>query len=297
MPKYSLPTDAALVTALVLTWCAAACSKPLEDAPPVAAVSATLNRSQASVGSPIDVTYTFVVAADAPAFGEDYLVFVHFLSIDGTLMWADDHLPPTPTRQWKPGSTVAYTRTVFVEKFPYVGETRVQMGLYSPASNLRLPLAGEDAGGRSYRVGTFQMTLQANNLFVVFKDGWHDTEVADDGRIEWQWSRKQGTLSFRNPKRDVDVMIVADMPVQALAEPQRVEVRLGTSVVDTFALARGQQEFRRIPLTASQLGDRESVDLTLSVDKTFVPAEIPQLRSADPRELGIRVFRVHIEPK
>jgi hypothetical protein len=281
----------------VLALCAAACSKPPDVAPPVATASVTLSRSEAPVGSPIDVTYRFVVAADAPPFGEDYLVFVHFLTSDGTLMWTDDHLPPTPTMQWKPGSTIEYTRTVFVEKFPYVGETRVQLGLYSPESNSRLPLGGEDAGGRAYRVATFQMTLQASNVFVVFKDGWHDTEVADDGRIEWQWLRKQGALTFRNPKRDVDVMVVADMPVQAFAEPQRVEVRIGTSVVDTFALAGGQRELRRIPLTASQLGGAESVDLTLSVDKTFVPAAIPQLRSSDARELGIRVFRVHIEPK
>jgi hypothetical protein len=287
-----------LVTALVLTWCcAAACSKPPEEVPPVATPSATLSRSAASVGSPIDVTYKFVVAADAPAFGEDYLVFVHFLSSDGALMWTDDHLPPTPTRQWNAGSTVEYTRTVFVEKFPYLGETRVQMGLYSPGSNLRLPLAGEDTGGRAYRVATFEMTRQAESLFVVFKDGWHDTEVAEDGRAEWQWLRKQGTVSFRNPRRDVVVMIAADMPVQAFAEPQRVEVRLGGAVIDTFALPGGQRELRRIALTASQLGDGESVDLVVSVDKTFVPAGIPQLRSSDPRELGLRVFRVYIEPK
>jgi hypothetical protein len=302
MPKHSLPPvrltpDATLLAALVLAWCGAACSTPPDDAPPVATPSVTLSRSEAPVGSPIDVTYKFVVAADAPAFAEDYIVFVHFLTTDGTLMWTDDHLPPTPTRQWKPGATVEYTRTIFVEKFPYVGEARVQMGLYSRASNVRLPLGGENAGGRSYRVAAFQMTLQTNNLFVVFKEGWHDTELADDGRVEWQWLKKQGTLSFRNPRRDVEVMLLADMPEQAFAEPQRVEVRLGTSVVDTFALPGGERELRRIRLTASQLGDRESVDVTVSVDKTFVPAGVPQLKNSDPRELGIRVFRVHIEPK
>jgi hypothetical protein len=37
--------------------------------------------------------------------------------------------------------------------------------------------------------------------------------------------------------------------------------------------------------------------MTIAVDHTFVPAEVPALRSADSRELGIRVFRAYVEPK
>jgi hypothetical protein len=37
-------------------------------------------------------------------------------------MWTDDHTPPVPTTQWKPGQTVEYTRTVFIPIFPYVGD-------------------------------------------------------------------------------------------------------------------------------------------------------------------------------
>jgi hypothetical protein len=33
------------------------------------------------------------------------------------------------------------------------------------------------------------------------------------------------------------------------------------------------------------------------VDQTFVPADVPSLRSSDSRELGIRVFRAYVEPK
>jgi hypothetical protein len=50
-------------------------------------------------------------------------------------------------------------------------------------------------------------------------------------------------------------------------------------------------------LSAAQAGDAETVEMAIAVDKTFVPARVPQLRSADGRELGVRVFRVHIEPK
>jgi hypothetical protein len=293
MPK----SFACFFVAVLTFFTAAACSRKVEDVKPVATPTVTLSRSDAAVGTPVDVTYKFVVAPDAPAFAEDYVVFVHFVDADGEQMWTDDHEPPTPTRQWKPGATVEYGRTIFIPKFPYVGATNVELGLYSRTSGERLPLNAEDAGMRGYRVATFNMTLQAENLFVIFKDGWHETEVADDGGLEWQWSKKEGTIAFRNPKRDAILLLQADQAVNALPQPQQVEVRLGTTVVDTFALPVGVRELRRIPLPATLLGAGESIELSIVVDKTFVPADVPALRSSDSRELGIRVFRAYVEPK
>jgi hypothetical protein len=277
---------------------AAGCSRPADEAgTPVATPTVTLSRSDAAVGSPIDMTYRFVVAPDAPPLREDYLVFVHFLDENRERMWTDDHEPATPTRQWQPGATIEYTRTVFIPKFPYVGTTTVDIGLYSRQSGERLPLAGQDTGMRAYQVASFNMRLQADNLFVIFKDGWHETEVADDGGLEWQWSKKEGTIAFRNPKRDAELFLQVDQAVNALPEPQRVEVRLGPHVVDSFALPPGDRQLRRIALPASQLGNVETVEIAISVDRTFVPADIPALRSSDARELGIRVFRAYVEPK
>jgi hypothetical protein len=286
-----------LLAALVAAGTTAACSTPADEAAPVATPTIVLTRAEAAVGSPIDITYRFVVAPDAPALTEDFLVFVHFLSADGELMWTDDHQPATPTTQWKPRAGITYTRTVFVPKFPYTGDVVVNAGLYSPQSNTRLPLAGEAVGGRAYRVGGFRLTPQTDNLFVVFKEGWHPPELADEGRLEWQWSKQQGVVSFRNPKRDVTLMVQLDMPVPAFTQPQRVDIRLGPAVIDTFALATGDQVVRRIPLTAAQLGDGETVEITVAPDRTFVPATVPALKSGDGRELGVRVFRVYVEPK
>src|SRR5215510_2039648 len=109
-----------LLLALVPIGLSAGCSKKADDAPPVATPSIKLNRTDAAVGSPIDVTYHFDVAPDAPAFTENYTVFVHVLDKDRGGLWGDDHEPPTPTTQWKPGSKIEYTRTMFVPKLPYV---------------------------------------------------------------------------------------------------------------------------------------------------------------------------------
>jgi hypothetical protein len=73
-------------------------------------------------------------------------------------------------------------------------------------------------------------------------------------------------------------------------------VKAGPDVVDSFTLPSGPIELRRIKLTAAQLGAADTVELTISVDRTFVPATIPALKSNDPRELGIRVFRAFVQP-
>jgi hypothetical protein len=287
-------TSVLLAAALAATACA-----PTEDTePPVARPAVALSRPDAAVGSPIDMTYRFVVGGNAPAFAEDYWVFVHFVDADGELMWTDDHRPPTPTRQWKPGSTIDYARTMFIPKFPYTGETRVEIGLFSPETGARLPLEGQNEGMRSYRVAVFNLRLQSDNVFVVFNNGWHETEVADETTgLEWQWTRRDATLSFRNPKRDTVFFLQLDQPVNAFAEPQKVEVRIGPTPIDTFTLPVGVRELRRVPVTADQFGAAETVEMTIAVDRTFVPASVPALRSTDPRELGVRVFRAFVQPE
>lgn len=293
MPRQS----ANLTLPLVLLGLIAGCSKKVDDARPVATPSLTLSRMDVAVGSPIEVTYRFAVAADAPPFPEDYTVFVHVLDKDRASMWGDDHEPPTPTTQWKAGSTIEYTRTMFVPKLPYVGPAEIEVGLYSLKSGQRVPLGGENTGDRSIRVATFNMQLPANALFIVFRDGWHDAEISGEAGVEWQWSKKQGTLSFRNPKHDANLLLDLDEPVDAFTEPQKVEIRLGDAVVDSFSLPAGRRELRRISLTAAQLGSEETVDVVVAVDKTFVPASVPKLKSLDPRELGVRVFHAFVEPK
>lgn len=276
----------------------AGCGRAKDTDPPVATPTVTLARSQAAVGSPLEVKYQFAVASNAPAFAEDYWVFVHFLDNDGELMWTDDHQPPTPTREWKAGGNIEYTRTVFLPKFPYTGPTVVEVGLFSPRSGQRLPLNAETSGQRSYHVATFDLQPQNDNQFVVFKNGWHPTEVADDEvGTEWQWSKKEATLTFRNPKRDVLFYLQLDRPVNPFSEPQHVSVSIGDTMVDQFDLGPSHMELRKFPITAAQLGTTDTVEMRLMVDRTFVPLNIPALKSSDPRELGVRVFRAYIEPR
>jgi hypothetical protein len=276
----------------------AACGRKQDTAAPVATPTVTIARPQVSIGSPLEMKYRFLVAPDAPPFNDDYWVFVHFLDADGELMWTDDHQPATPTRRWKPGETIEYERTMFVPKFPYTGQTVVEIGLFSRQTNQRLPLSGDTKGQRSYTVASFDLQPQNDTQFVVFKDGWHPTEVADDAiGTEWQWSKKEATLTFRNPKRDVTIYLQLDRPVAGYSEPLNVQIRIGEAVVDAFSLAPKQAELRKFPVTAPRLGSADTVEMKIVVDRTFVPAQVPELKSTDPRELGVRVFRAYIETR
>jgi hypothetical protein len=269
-----------------------------DTAPPVATPSFKTNMTRVAQGSPIDVTYRFAVAPNAPPFTKNYRVMVHVLDSDEELMWTDDHDPPTPTEQWKPGQIIEYARTIFIPIYPYLGMATIEMGLYSAESEERLPLAGEDAGQRAYRVGSLEMLPQTDNLFVIFRDGWHSPETAqNNATVEWQWTRKNATLSMRNPKRDVLFYLHADQPA-SLLEPQQVTVTIGAQQIDEFVLQpRAPDVVRKVPLTAAQLGSSDTTDIVIHVDKTFVPATVAPGQAQDRRELGIRVYHVFVQPR
>ena len=257
-----------------------------------------LNHDKAPLGSPLDVTYTFVVANDAH-FDQDYRVMAHVVDVDEELIWDDDHDPPVSTSQWKPGQTIAYTRTVFIPIYPYVGEASIQIGLYSTTNQRRLPLVGEDVGQRAYKVARFQLQPQTENVFTVFRDGWHPAEVAEhNARIEWQWTKKDATLTFKNPKKDCLFYLDVDNPGSVFHEEQHARVMLGGEVVDAFTVQpKMPAQLRKVALKEAQLGASEITELHITVDKTFVPALLGESNSKDPRELGVRVFHAFVDPR
>src|SRR5262245_34112602 len=149
VPRAFRPYLLALVLSLPF---AMGCGSKEPAAPPVATAAVQLSRQKAPLGSPVDISYKFVVANDAQ-ITEDHRVMLHVVDTDNELLFTFDHNPPVPTSQWKPGQTVEYTRTEFIPVYPYVGEANVQVGLYSMQNQRRQPLAGgEDAGQRAYKV-------------------------------------------------------------------------------------------------------------------------------------------------
>jgi hypothetical protein len=266
--------------------------------PPLATPTVTLSHDRVPAGSVLDITYKFVVAPDAK-FSEDLRVFVHVVDIDEEQMWNDDHNPPVPTSQWKPGQTVEYTRTIFVPVFPYVGDATIEVGLHSLKDQQRVPLSGEDAGQKAYKVAKLQLMPQTDNLFTVFKDGWHMAEAAaHDPSIEWQWTKQQATLAFRNPKKDAMFYFEVDSPGKELHGPQQVSVNLGSQTVESFTIQPDEPAaLHKITLPGTLMGDNDLTELQIAVDKTFIPAVVTNGTSKDPRELGVRVYHAFIDPR
>jgi hypothetical protein len=267
------------------------CSRKTDNEPPVATPSLTLNHDKVPIGSPVKLTYKFVVAPDAK-FNSDYWVFVHVLDPTGELLWTEDHLPTPPTSTWKPGQTVEYTRTVFVPNYPYIGEASVRLGLYDRASTNRATLNAQQVGKKEYLVSKFQLQPQSENIFLIYKDGWHPAEVAtDNATSEWQWTKKSATISFKNPKKDSTFYLEFDARTDLFTPPQQLTIRLGSETVASFAADNRDRKLFTFPITAAQLGTGDMSELVLDLDRTFSPG------NGDVRELGIRVFHAFVEPK
>lgn len=288
-----------MIAAILLASVAAShCSRKAEREPPVATPKVTLSKSRVALGSPIEVTYQFTVAPGAPTLTEDYTAFVHFVDSNEELMWTDDHQPSIPTSKWQPGQTIETRRTIFVPIYPYVGEAAVHVGLYSRSSNKRLPLAGDDRGMRSYKAATLELLPQSENVFLIYKDGWHQAEVSgDNAAVEWQWTKGRAVVSFRNPRRDATLYLEGDGMPNLFPEPQKVSVSVGGQPVDGFAMTNREPLLRKIAISAAQFGTGDMVDLEIAVDRTFVPASTPGMGGNDTRELGVRVYHLFVEPR
>jgi len=280
-----------LLSTLVALVGVTACNRQKEPVPCVATAAVAMPRDRAAIGSPLKLTYRFDVAQNV-SIPQDHLVFVHVLDDQGESLWGDDHQPPEPTSKWKSGQKLEYTRTVFVPNYPYIGPAHIRIGLYEPASGQRLPLCGTEASQREYEVAKFQLLPQSENIFLIYKEGWHPSEVAaDNPTVEWQWTKKTATISFRNPKKEATFYLEFDARIDQFSPAQQVTVRSGDQVIGTFAADSRDRKLVSFPVAAAQFGMGDMSEITLDVDKTFTPG------GTDNRELGIRVFHAFVEPK
>lgn len=280
------------VLVCLLLVAAGGCSRKPSAEPPVATPTVTLNKDKPAIGSPLKITYKFEVLPNA-RIESDYMVFVHVMDPEGEKLWQDDHQPSVPTSRWQPGQVVEYTRTVFVPNYPYIGEAVIRMGLYNPATGKRLSLSAPEVARQEYKAKTFTLLPQSENIFLIYRDGWHAQEIdPNDPSSEWQWTKKHAAISFRNPKRDATLYLEYDARVDLFTPPQQVTITVGGQPVATFAADSRVRTLKTFPITAAQLGNVDMAEIGLDVDRVFTPGA-----GADTRELGIRVFHVFVEPK
>jgi hypothetical protein len=288
MQRRSWIAGAALtVAALVVT---PACKRAAEVNPIVPSIE--INRAKAPLGSAIEVTYTWTLEPGARKLGQDYRVLVHFLDSHKVVLFTDDHLPPTPTTAWEAGKTVSYKRTVFIPVYPYVGDVTVAMGLYpAQGKGERVMLKGEDIGLRAFKVAKMEFQPQTENIFLVYKDGWHNPESTQG--VERTWTKKDALVSFKNPKKDVVIYLEADTCVKCFTETPVLTLTVGNKAGLTIPIPNADVFLKKIHVKADDLGTEEWADIRLSMNQSFVPKNLTPPQN-DERELGLMVSHLFV---
>jgi hypothetical protein len=290
--SWGLAVMAALAGQLLLSGCGR--RKAAETSPITPSV--TINRPRAPLGSAIEVTYTWTLEPGAKKLPQDYRAFVHFLDSHQVMLFDDDHEPVPAPVTWEPGKSYSYTRTKFIPIYPYVGEVEVRTGLHpSPGRGERLALKAEDRGLREYKVATMELLPQTENIFPVYKEGWHNPEaLPENPAVERTWTKKEAVLSFKNPKRDVIVYLEADTCVKCFPEPPVLTVSVASKVGLVVPIPTAQIFLKKIKVKAEDLGTEEWVDLRLSMNQSFVHKLLTPPLNNDDRELGLLVYHLYV---
>jgi hypothetical protein len=267
--------------------------KPAEVNPIVPKVE--FSRVKTPLGSALEITYSWTLEPGAKKLPQDYRALVHFLDAHRVQLFEDDHIPTPPPSQWEPGKTYTYTRTKFVPVFPYVGDVEVRMGLYPPGRGERPALKGEDTGQREYRVGKLELLPQTDNIFLVYKEGWHNPEPhPENPAVERTWTKKDALVSFKNPKKDVVVYLEADTCVKCFAEPPVLTASVGGKVGFTRPISTPEVFLEKVLVKAEDLGTDEWVDLRFAMNGSFVPNKMTPPMNTDDRELGLLVYHLYV---
>jgi hypothetical protein len=254
--------------------------------------SFTINRPRAPLGSAVEITYNWNVEPSAKKLGKDYKALVHFLDSHGVMLFDDDHMPSPPTTAWEPGKSYSYTLTKFIPIYPYVGESQVRMGLYRDRE--RVGLKGEDAGMQEYKVDKVELLPQTENIFLVYKEGWHNPESrTDNPGLEVTWTKKDALVSFKNPKKDVIVYLEADTNSKAFDAPPVLTIAVAGKVGLVVPIESSEVFLEKIRVKAADLGSDEWVDLRLSMNQSFVP-KLKGVNATDDRELGLMVYHLYV---
>jgi len=250
--------------------------------------SVKVNRMRAPLGSYVEATYTWTTGPAAKKLDKDYRAFVQFLDSQKVMLFGDDHVPTPPPTAWEPGKTYTYTRSVFVPIYPYVGEVHLVMGLYSGRE--RLALKGEDLGLQAYKTATMEFLPQTENIFLVYKEGWHSPESSPENpTLERTWTKREAIVSFKNPKKDIVLYLEADTNFKAFPEPPVLTVAVGSNVGLRIPIENSEVFLKRILFKGEDLGGDEWVDLRLVMNQSFVPKDLGI--NQDDRELGLMVYK------
>ena len=84
---------------------------------------------------------------------DDWTAFVHLVD-DLGFHWGGDTFFHYPSAQWQPGQVIAFRQQLDVAPGAPPGAYTLNVGLFSPSADARLPVLEEGAGGTWHMTGT-----------------------------------------------------------------------------------------------------------------------------------------------
>jgi hypothetical protein len=258
--------------------------------------SVKFSRAKVPLGSAVEVTSIWTVEPTAKKIPNGYNAFIHFLDAHKVLLVADSHQPVPAPETWEAGKSYSYTRTVFIPVYPYVGDVEVRTGMFPvQGKKERLGLKGDDAGLNEYRVGKLEFQPQTENIFLVYKDGWHNPEAQpQNASVERTWTKKDALVSFKNPKKDVILYLEADTCFKCFPEQPVLTVSVNNKAGFIVPIESAEVFLKKIHFKAEDLGADDWVDLRLSMNQAFVPKLLTPPLNNDDRELGLLVYHLFV---
>ena len=224
---------------------------------------------------------------------------------DGQPLWNDDHDPPMPTSQWKPGQTDpvhahalrAGVRRTSARRRSRSASTRTTSGCRCRG---RTPADRESTSARLQGRRRSSSLPQSENIFVIYKSGWHPAEFAPDdpdARVAVDAEVRGPHASRTRGRTSRSTSSTTRGPTCFADQPQQVTVYAGEQAVATFAADSGDAVLqthsdhrgpaRRRPRWPSS-GSRSTA--------RSCPPSCPAAGS-DARELGIRVYHAFVEAR
>lgn len=248
-------------------------------------------------GSPFDIGYTWTPGERFEAPADDFRIFVHLVDPDGKFIAQDDHFPPLPTSQWSAGETVEYRRDwIYLDPDLRLDYVDFYIGMYDDEGQV-----GTMHEGRfQNRPLTHSVIVRTNDQggIPVYVEGFQDREmsltVEDVYRQEWRWMGRRGVVAFGNPRGPSTLHLRAVSPVDVLeGGTQTVTIKVGERVIGQYEATDSSPHMMRFEVLGEGLGDGDWVELTIEVDKQFVPALVDE-GSDDIRELGLQIYWMYL---
>ena len=143
-----------------------------------------------------------------------------------------------------------------------------------------------------------QLLPQTDNLFTVFRDGWHPAETATKEQNLGGSGRGPGDARVQESQERRRLFTSdVDSPGKELHGDQHVTVTLGGQTVEaSISLSGRAGRYTRFPLGIFD-GDAELTELQIGRQDVCARGYHQRHQQKIPRELGIRVFHAYVDPR